>query len=202
MPAFAGFVSSMTVPTREHRENGLGCLWSMIKLLTKEQQLVVAEEPGLLAAVEPFLRGWDKVDTALNLLNELANWEGGEVTDTTEKCCTAVFDSPCFSCVKDMAATSTRILVKRKAWLVIRKVTCAEGGRRKAMFDSAGMEELLQAGLESRDDKIVQSATHTVSNLCCSAEVAYALLDSHPGLVKALVKTFSTSGVCFKFKSK
>jgi len=171
--------------------------------LPKEQQLAVAKEPGLLAAVEPFLRGGgDKVDTAIDLLLELADWEDGEFTENVEKCVAAIFDSPCFSSVKDMATTGSTVELKRQAWRVIKDVTCMEEERLKAVLDSPGMVALLQAGLESKDDDIAESAYITTYNLCCNAEVASDMLDSHPDLVKSLVNTFSTSGVCDKFKCK
>ena len=71
--------------------------------------------------------------------------------------------------------------------------------RMKAMLDSADMVALLQAGLESKDDDIDRRAIITTSDLCRNNEVASDLLDNHPDLVKALVKTFSISGVCIKF---
>ena len=171
--------------------------------LPKEQQLAVAKEPGLLAAVEPFLRGGgDKVDTAIDLLLELADWEDGEFTENVEKCVAAIFDSPCFSSVKDMAETGITVVLKRKAWEVIVWVSRMEEVRRKAMLDSAGMVALLLAGLKSEVVYIADIATTTIRNLSSSAEVASDLLDSHPDLVKALVNTFSTNGVCRKFRRK
>ena len=97
-------------------------------------------------------------------------------------------------------STGSTVTLKKKAWIVIGNVACMEKDRRKAMFDSAGMVVLLQAGLEIKDGDIAQIATITAADLCHSAEVASVLLDSHPDLVKALVRTFCTSGVCKKFK--
>ena len=205
MPAYSSFVTTMTALTKKQRGAGLDSITSMIKHLPKEQQLAVAVEPGLLAAVEPFLRlGGDKASTALDLLSELgkAEREDRVITETARKCKAAIFDSPCLSSIKDMAAMGSTMKLKRKAWRVIVNVTCVDDVLMKAMLDSADMFALLQAGLESKDDKIARSATITTSNLCEIAEVASVLLDSHPDLVKALVNAFSTSGVCTKFECK
>ena len=199
MPAYSDFVSSMTAPTKEHREAGLGCLLTMFERLPKEQQLSVALEPGLLAAVEPFLRGGDKAGTAIDLLLELAKLDKNMSTATTRKCEAAIFDSLCFSSIKGMASTGGTTELKRKAWRVIGNVACVEEERKKALLDSADMAALLQAGLESKDDFISETATATVANLCCNDEVASDLRDGHMDLRKALVVTFSTSGVSFKF---
>ena len=171
-------------------------------LTTKEQQLSVAEEPGLLAAVGPFLRGGDKAGIAINLLFELGRREGGEFTVTARKCVAAIFDSSCFSSVKDMAETGITVVLLRKAWEVIWRVSRMEEERKKAMLDSAGMVALLLAGLKSEDDCIAERASVTTRNLSCSAEVASDLLDSHPDLVKALVLLISTSGVGMRFMRK
>ena len=118
----------------------------MFKLLPKEEQLNVGEEPGLLAAVEPFLRG-DKAETALDLLIDLGRsrpgLDDGEFTENMYKCAAAIFGSPCFSTIKDIAATGTTIKLMRKAWEVIVWVTCMETERRKTMVDSAGIFALL-----------------------------------------------------------
>ena len=180
MPVYSSFVTTMTAPTKKQREAGLDSIKAIFEHLPKEQQLAVAGEPGLLAAVEPFLRGGDKVDTAIDLLLELTNFENGEITATTEKCAAVVFGLPCFSTVKGMAATGGTVELKRKAWIVIVRVSCMENERMKAMFDSAGMVALLQAGLESKDDDIAWRATIITFTLCRSAEVASDLRDSHP----------------------
>ena len=97
MPDYVSFVASMTTSTKKNRETGLKSIASIVKHLPKEQHLAVAQEPGLLAAVEPFLRGGGKADTAIDLLFELVEFEGGKLTATTMKCLAAIFDSPCFS---------------------------------------------------------------------------------------------------------
>ena len=85
MPAYETFVTNMTANSKKNREAGLGSLCTMFELLTKQQQLAVAEEPGLLDALELFLRG-DKADIALDLLIELGELEYDEGTETSEKC--------------------------------------------------------------------------------------------------------------------
>ena len=45
-------------------------------------------------------------------------------------------------------------------------------------------------------------ATVITSNMSNNNEVASTMFDNHPDLVKALVKTFSTSGVEYQFGSK
>ena len=204
MPAYSSFVKTMTEATQAARDAGLDSVATMVEHLPKEQQLAVAKEPGMLAAVESFLRlGGNKASTAIDLLLELVEWENNcKLTSTTKKCAAAIWESPCFSSVKDMATTGSTVELKRQAWRVIKDVTCMEEERLKAVLDSPGMVALLQAGLESKDDDIAESAYITTYNLCCNAEVASDMLDSHPDLVKSLVNTFSTSGVCDKFKCK
>ena len=200
MPAYETFVTTMTATSKKNREAALGNLWAVFKHLPKVEQLNVGEEPGLLAAVEPFLRG-DKAETALDLLNKLGELEVGEVTETTRKCAAAIFDSPCLSTVKDLAETGSTVKLKREAWAVIGKVSCMEEERMKELLDSAGMVALLQAGMESEDD-IATYATAATTNLCCNIEVASDVLNGHPDLVKAFVKAFSIGGTCYKFRSE
>jgi len=201
MPAYETFVTNMTATSKKNREAGLGSLCTIFKHLPKQQKLAVAEEPGLLDALELFLRG-DKADIALDLLIELGELDDGEFTETTEKCAAAIFYSPCFSTVKELAETGSTVELKRKAWRVIGRVSGMENERLKELLDSAGMVALLQAGMESENDDIAEETTVATSNLCFNIEVASAILDSHPDLVKVLVKTFSTSGFCKKFGSK
>ena len=165
----------------------------------------VAEEPGLLAAVEPVSEGrrGQGGTRALDLLIVLAKWENAPRSLKSRG--NAKLPSsprPCFSAVMDMAATGATIELKRRAWILIERVCCIECERRKAVLDSAGMDELLQAGLESKDDDIATKAAITVYRLCISNEVASTMLDSYPDLVNVLVVTVSTSGIGTKFECK
>ena len=59
-------------------------------------------------------------------------------------------------------------------------------------------------GLKSsnNDDDVAECATVAIHDLCINKTTASAVLDIHPRLVQALVDSFSTSGVCRKFKGK
>ena len=190
MPAYFPFVEAMTVPDQVHHRIGLDSLASVVGHLDWTERELVAEEPGLLAAVEPFLRSVGEAGTALDLLVELE--EGGQV-----------FRSPCFPTVVDIAATGGTVELKEKAWAVILEVARGEYSEEEAMFDSPGMAALLQGGLESEDDDIAEKAHRTVSWLVVDeGTVASKMLDSHPDLVEALIKNFGKDGACEKFLSK
>ena len=150
MPAYSSFVTTMTASTKKQRCAGLDSIVAMVKHLPKEQQLAVAATPELLAAVEAFLMGGDKADTALDLLDELTKLENGKITATTQKCAAAISGSPCFSVVKFMAATGNTVELKMKAWEVIERVSYMEKERRKAMFDSPGMVALFRLDWRAR----------------------------------------------------
>ena len=68
------------------------------------------------------------------------------------------------------------------------------------MLDSAGMVELLHAGLEGEDTHIAKCAAITLDGLCHYNEAtASAVLDERPNLATALVDVFCNGGICEKY---
>ena len=167
----------------------------------------VPRGPEVLVALSTFLTSEEaltKTDhgfDALLVLNELVRG-GGLSRSVVDLCKAAVFDSPCFSSLKALAATGSTLELRRLAWGAITKVSCLSEERSKDVFDSAGMVALMTAGLKDQDDAVERSATIAVHNLVCFNEGnASAMLDSHLGLVQALVDT-TFDVVCDKFKCK
>jgi hypothetical protein len=123
--------------------------------------------------------------------------ESNPNSPTLQLCRTAIFYSPCFPSLKNLAATSST-----RARAVINGISCMEAERKKDFLDSPGMVELLRSSLNSTDATIATNFAATIANLCLDETTASAILDSQPDLVQTLVDTFCTSGFCEKFKCK
>ena len=192
MPAIASHVQRMTARSASERGAGLESLRSTLGALSEEQLLEVVREPGLLSALNQHLLPFSKNQpltsltmlyflplTALNVLYTLMGRESSPDSPTLQLCNSAIFDSPCFSSLKDIAASGSATLeLKQNAWEAIKGVARMEEGRLTEMLDSPGMVELLQAGIESEDHCIAANATTTSRNLCFDESTATAMFDS------------------------
>ena len=202
MSAHSSHVQRMTTGSASERGAGLDGLKNTLGDMSEEQLLEVVREPGLLAALNVFFSG-DKSLTALKVLFALMRPSSDPFSPTTKQCRAAIFDSPCFPSLKDIAASSSGTLeLKRKAWRAIRGASRLEVGRRREVIDSPGMVALLQVGLESADHSIAVQTMDTIYNLCRDETTAAAVFDGHPDLVQSLVDTFCNSGVNDQFKCK
>ena len=201
MPAFASYVQCMTAGSASERGAGLDGLRSTLgdAGLPEESHLAIVREPGLLAALNPFLSG-DRSLTALKVLFFL----GRVFSPSAALCKSAVFDSECFPSVKAIAATGSTTELKQQAWAVIRSMAAGlgENHRTKEFIDSPGFVALLQSHLNTSDSGIAASTAFTINSLCRDKPNASAVLDNYPDLVQTLVNTFSTSGVGPKFNGK
>ena len=168
----------------------------LVEAMSEEKKLEVVQEPGLLKALNKLLAG----DAALAALKVLCSLTKG-LTPTNRMCKAAVF-LVCLPSIKDQAATGSTLERKQWAWVTLTRMANMKEEHLKAMFDSPDMVALLQSGMKSTDADIAESATITLSNLCCDEETASAVLDNHPNLVQTLVDTFSNVGVCEKFERK
>ena len=197
MSAYAHHVQRMTSGSAASRATALASLQENASLLrnAEGELLKLVREPGLLAALNTFLAGnGSEATTALNVLYTLATGQ--------EQCMIAIFDSPCFPSLKNIAATGSSVQLRGWAFSVITWISFMEVGRLKALLDSPGMVALLQAGMKSADITTARHAICAVANLSADIATASAMLDSHPDLVQALVKSFSTDGVCDNFRRK
>jgi len=176
-------------------------LEQLVKGLSEEEKLEVVWEPGLLQALNNSLLAGEAL-AALASLEVLRTLVKGEDTPTNQMCRTAVFESPCFPSIKNVAATGGTPELKRTAWDILIDVACLKQESRCAMVDSPGMAVFLQNGMKSADTAIARRATITLSNLCLNETAAAAVLDYYPSLLEALVDTFSDSGAGFKFERK
>jgi len=177
MPAFASHVQRMTARSASERGAGLDGMMSILDDLSEEQLLAVVREPGLLAALNLFLSG-DRSLTALKVLDSLMGKAINPISLALMLSYAAIFDSPCFPSLKDIASSGRTLELKQSAWAAITGLACMEEGRLREMFDSPGMVALLQAGLESADITIASMASATVYNLCEDETIASAIFDS------------------------
>ena len=155
------------------------------------------DSPGMVALLKAGLESEDQI-IAKNTTSTIKNLCFDETTAT------AIFDSPCFPSLKELAASGSILELKQSAWQAIDNVSLfMEEGRMREFVDSPGVVALLQAGLESVDATISEQATSTVDILCEEDETtASAVLDDHPDLVQTLVDTFCNSGFSDQFKCK
>ena len=153
--------------------------------------LQIVQDPRLFAVLSQSLADAGAgAAVALEILRSLVTG----LTFVKLQCKAAFFDDPCFSsAVRIAAATGDSVQLKRQAFTLVVDVSSMATERRKAYLDHPGMAALLQSGLHSANDHFALNATIAVSNLSMDAAAAAAVLDGHPGLVKALVDTFSTA---------
>ena len=200
MPAYNSHVQRMSTGSTSERGAGLDRLRSLLDDLSEEQLLEVVREPGLLAALNLFLSG-DRSLAALNVLYALMGRDSDPNSLTLMLCDAAIFYSPCFPKLKEIAASSSSTLeVRREAWEAIKGVSRMEEGR--SFFDSSGMFALLQAGLKSADHAIAKNAAIAVSNLCFDKTIASAIFDGHSDLVETLTDAFCSNGASGQFQCK
>ena len=194
MPAYAYIQQLLSSPSAKERGKGLSGL-SLIGGLSCEENEKLAEEPGLLAALNPILIAPDTAFLVLELLFVIVSAPPSSKT----LCLAPVFSSPVFPTLTKIAALGAPPL-SQSAWLVIANLSGVDKHLKKVFFDSPGIVALLQGGIKSADLSIAENASVTLSNLCRNAEVASAVLDDQPELVRALVDTFSTRGVGLRFR--
>jgi hypothetical protein len=201
MPAYASHVQRMTAGSGSERGAGLDGLSIIVSDagLPVESRLAILREPGLLAALNSFLVG-DRTVTALKVL--LCIVRRTNMSFSAGQCLSVIFVSPCFPSLMAIAATGSTMQLKYWAYHVAISISMLEDERKKDFLDSPGMVTLLLSGLKHANNDVAGNATITIHNLCVDEITASAVLDSHPKLVQALVDSFSTSGVCEKFKCK
>jgi len=169
--------------------------WEAIRGVSRLEEGRLLDSPGMVELLQVGLKGADH-SIAKHVTATIHN------LCTDETTATAIFESPCFPSLKDIAASGGTPELKRNAYGAIRNVSCMEEGRLREFFDSPGMVALLKDGLESPDTIIADDASATFYNLCCDETTASAVLDGHPDLVQTLVITFCNSGVGDHFSSK
>ena len=186
----------MSAASLEERELGLADLLKLVRALSDEEQLECVSEPGLLDAVSRFLLEGDRrrVISAVKVLELLTR----KKSNAKRRCKTMVFGSSCFPALRDLATAGGK-----EAWIVITSVAGMSDERGKEAFlGSPGVPELLIVGLSSGDREISECAAMVAANVCICEAAAAAVMRDHPELVRALVDTFGTDGVCVKFKSE
>ena len=192
MPAHASHVQRMTAGSASKRGAGLGSLKITLDDLSEEQPLLeVVREPGLLAALNRFLSG-DRSLTALEVLRTLMGRESNPNSPTLQLCRTAIFYSPCFPSLKNLAGSGGTLELKQSAWAAILAVSRMDEDRLWEMLSSPGMFALLQAGLESADHSIAQKSAIITYNLCRDETTATAIFYS---ICFPSLKNLAASGV-------
>ena len=187
------------------RSSGLATLSGMVfsdPPLASSQQLEMVQAPLLLESLASFLSLTADPSLATSTLELLCELAKGLEAEKRE-CKAAIYDSQVFLNLLSLLPPSSplpSLPLQQWAWSLVTTLSAVRDELKLELFSSHGMPLLLQAGVESTDDYASEEAVRTLANLCSYEEVASAVLDEHPELVRALVGALTRSGVPRDFK--